>query len=218
MCYVFCSVSFPQRIWTSSRPQLERLPLQLRPQSFKHWEMKTSCEEKWEEQGLLATAMENHGKSLYLSLSGSMAKTQQLLPAGLRTAFRNVLQMPHPAKRPVKSGRRRCLSERVVSRLRLSCNSCSLLPLPEPYSRPLENQLKADMMEDVKGTEHTTNTGKEQVQHLTNSTSLREPQGKEMVLLPWSEVSSDKWHLSNWTQTVHFLALNVWLEKATVYN
>lgn len=41
---------------------------------------------------------------------------------------------------------------------------------------------------------------------------------KGMVFLPWPEVSTDKWHLSNWTQTVHFLALNVCLEKATVCN
>jgi len=72
------------------------------------------------------------------------------------------------------------------------------------------------MMEGVKCTELTTNTGKGQVQHLENSTSLWESQGRGKVLLPWPEVSTDKWHLSNWTQTVHFLALNVWLEKATV--
>jgi len=78
---------------------------------------------KWEEQGRLVTAMENHGKTLYLSLSYSMAKTQQFFAAGLWTAFPNVLQMPHPAKRPVKSGRRRCLSEQVVCELRFSCNS-----------------------------------------------------------------------------------------------
>lgn len=63
-----------------------------------------------------------------------------------------------------------------------------------------------------------TNTGKGQMQHLTNSTSLWESQGKGKVLLRGSEVSTDKWHLSNWTQTAHFLALNVWLEKATVCN
>lgn len=74
------------------------------------------------------------------------------------------------------------------------------------------------MMEEAEGTERVTNTGKGQVQLLTNSTSLCESQGKEMVLLPWPEVSTDKWHLSNWTQTVHFLALNAWLEKATACN
>lgn len=41
---------------------------------------------------------------------------------------------------------------------------------------------------------------------------------KGMVLLLWPEVSTDKWHLSNWTQTVCFLALNICLEKATVCN
>lgn len=140
MCYIFCTVSYPQRMWTSSRPQLEHLFLKLRTQSSKQWEMKTSCEEKWEEQRLLVTPVENHGKSLYLSLSGSMAKPQQLFPAGLPAAFPCVLQMPHPAKRPIKCGRRRYLSERVVSGLRLSWNSCSLLPLPEPYPLPLKSQ------------------------------------------------------------------------------
>lgn len=55
--YVSCFVSFPQRMWTSSRPHLEHLPLQLRSQSFKQWEMKTSREEKWEEQRQLVTAI-----------------------------------------------------------------------------------------------------------------------------------------------------------------
>lgn len=41
---------------------------------------------------------------------------------------------------------------------------------------------------------------------------------KGMVILLWPEVSTDKWHLSNWTQTVRFLALNICLEKATVCN
>lgn len=40
-------------------------------------------EEKWEEWRLLAILMENHCKSLYLSPSGSMAKTQWLFPAAL---------------------------------------------------------------------------------------------------------------------------------------
>lgn len=62
------------------------------------------------------------------------------------------------------------------------------------------------------------NTSKGQVQHLTNSTVLWESQGKGMMPLLWPDVSTDKWHLSNWTQIVHFLALNVWLEKATLSN
>lgn len=51
VCSVSCCVLSSKEV-NLLQPQLKRLPFQLRPQSFKHWKMKTSHEEKWEEQRL----------------------------------------------------------------------------------------------------------------------------------------------------------------------
>lgn len=51
VCSVSCCV-LSSKEGNLSQLQLERLPFQLRPQSFKHWKVKTSHEEKWEEQRL----------------------------------------------------------------------------------------------------------------------------------------------------------------------
>lgn len=80
VCSVSCCV-LSSKEGNLSQLQLERLPFQLRPQSFKHWKVKTSHEEKWEEQRLqVSLSFWLSGKDPAVISSWSLACLSQCPP------------------------------------------------------------------------------------------------------------------------------------------